>query len=109
MKVNGITYKPNCAVVCGISDEDPIFGKVKNIFIINGNRVVFEVLKLKTKGFNKHYHAFIVESTCINTTILFTKLVSPFPLHIRRIYVDCAPIYAIIMKHHITGTLSITA
>ena len=43
VRVNGITYKLNCAVVCGITDEEPTFGKVNNIYITDCNQVVLEI------------------------------------------------------------------
>ena len=105
MNVNGITYKPNCAVVCVVIDEEPTLAKVRDIYIMDCNRVVFEIQSLNNKGFNKHYHAFIVESTNTYTTILLNMLISPFSLHIRRLNIHSIPLLAIIMKHHITRTL----
>ena len=62
VKVNGITYKPNCSVVCGVIDEEPTLAKVRDIYIMDCNRVVFEIQRPNNKGFNKHYHVFIVEA-----------------------------------------------
>ena len=52
VRVNGITYKLNCAVVCAITDEETTFGKVKNVYNMDCNQVVFEIQKLNNKGFN---------------------------------------------------------
>ena len=50
VRVDGITYKLNCAVVCGITDEEPTFAKIKNIYIMDCYQVVFELQKLNNKG-----------------------------------------------------------
>ena len=97
VRVNGITCKLNCAVVCGITDEELTLGKVKYIYIMDCNQVVFEI---------KHFHVFIVECTSSYTIILLSMLISPFPLHLRRLNIHSTPLLAIIFKHHITHTLS---
>ena len=103
VRVNETMYKPPCAVVLGVEDDDPVFGQVKQVYIVDSNRVVLYVQVMHTTGFNQHFHAYMIEGTHVYKTVLVDILYSPFPLHIRRLHI-CQ---IIIVKHHIVGTLQV--
>ena len=104
--MNGQTYKPPCAVVIDVDqvESDLIFGKVKDVYNINGRPTLLVTL-YKTKEYSKHFHAFIVTPTARNKAILVGNLFSPFPLHIRKCCTSSVTHTCIVVKHHILHTV----
>lgn len=83
VKVDGILYKPEGAVVLELIDDYPVFGKIQSIFVVDC--VVFlHVCVIRTVSFNSHIHAYIVKRTPTLKTLPVRSLYSPTVLHIRR-------------------------
>ena len=102
--INSIMYKPLCAVVLGVEDDYPVFGKIMEIFIKEDNTVIFNVKVMRTVHFLKHHHAYAIEQTDTLKLVTFDCFCDPFPLHIRK-FSSLGQI--IIVKHHIVGTLQL--
>lgn len=61
-KVDGILYKPECAIVLEVIDDYPVFGQIQSIFVVDC--VVFlHVCVIRTVSFNNHIHVYIVKRT----------------------------------------------
>lgn len=104
--VNGQTYKPSCAVVLAVDEEeaDPVFGKVKAVYIVDGRPVLF-VSVFDTQKYSNHFHAYIVVTTARQKTVLVDSLFSPFPLHIRKVKCSSVMRTLIVVKHHILSSV----
>ena len=71
MKIQGTEYRVDCALLTGIDDDNRVFGQVKGIFILDGNRIVFAVTVFHTSIFSQHYHAYFVSKTHTHSPIPF--------------------------------------
>lgn len=41
VKIQGMEYREQCAVVIGVEDEYPVFARVEAVYIVDGNRSSF--------------------------------------------------------------------
>ena len=78
VKIDDITYKKPCTLL-GVEDEYPQYGKLTNIYVVH-ERILFEVILLKTTSFISHFHAFAVSPTSTSTLLLHTEYFPPFLL-----------------------------
>ena len=62
----------------------PIVGTVLDIYVVNGDEVVFRIDQFST-SFEPHYRAYILDdhASCSNT-VLHSKLFIQTPIHIRK-------------------------
>lgn len=100
--MDGILYQKPCALLLGVDDDYPLFGRLDDIFIID-NRFLFSVTLLNTLLFNHHYQGYVIDQTSNTNIIAHSQLLSPFPMHIHSLPSQTLKI--IICKHHICGTL----
>ena len=105
--VEGITYKKDCALLLSIEDDYPVFGLLRDIFVLEGSQVVFHVKHFLTQTFSHHFHAFIVSPTDTHTVVSVCALHHPFTHHIHRLVFDDHTAQGIVLKYHITGTLQV--
>ena len=66
------------------------------------NQVVFEIQKLNDIKVLTNIFMYLLWSVLAHIPFLLSMLISPFPLHLRRLNIHSIPLFAIIMKHHIT-------
>ena len=104
VKVGDILYKEPCALLVGVEEDDPVFGRLKSIYVVN-DRIIFELNIFQTHYFHSHYYSYIVSSTSSNKLFLSSQLLSPFPVHIHRLHAQNSTHLAIVPKYHICGTL----
>ena len=106
--VCGQVYRPPCAVIVGVEDGDPVFGKVNSVYNVGGIPVLWVNL-LETLEYSRHYHGYVVNSSTTRTCVQVKKLHSPFPLHIRKLVCTTSSVNTIItlivVKHHILDTV----
>lgn len=105
MTVEGTTYKNECALLLSIKDDYPIFGQIKEIFILEASQVVFHVKHFHTDIFSQHFHAFIIIPTNTYSVVTPSALHHPFTHHIHKLILHDGNAQAIILKHHVSGTL----
>ena len=101
VKIDNITYRKPSALLIGVENDYPLFGKLEQIFVVN-NRVLFYITQLETLYFSDHPQAYVIAYTPSNDIVLSTQLQSHIPMHIHRIpsQVNDA-INIIICKYHI--------
>ena len=56
----GIRFKPFCCILTKVVDDMPIFAKVEQILVHEGNVMWFLGTEFQTLSFNSHYHAWQV-------------------------------------------------
>ena len=98
IEVCGTMYKSMCALVIGIDDEFPVFGKVSSVYVLDGE-VIFAVHKLYTCSFNTHFHAFEVQNTTDKVFIRYEKLQSHVPLHLK--FIPNQNNMMVVLKHRL--------
>ena len=73
--MEGVTFKKPAILVIGFGDDDPKFGKIKDIFTTPG-AVLFSVQELETLHFSRHFHSYIVKETLTQSLVEHSKLFS---------------------------------
>ena len=105
MKVGGILYKRPCVLLLGVDDDYPLFGRLREIFILNSSRVFFYVDVMQTSLFLSHYHAYHITDCTLDRVISLTNLYSPFAMHIHHIIVNSLSEQIVVPKYHVSGCL----
>ncbi len=105
VKVQGTEYREECAVLIAITDDYPVFARVEGIYVIDNNRVLFDVCILQTCTFCEHYHVYLVRSTHMHRLMHIEELHHQSVFCIRQVTIDGCTKLAIIPKYHLTGTL----
>ena len=106
MKKDNVLYKTPSAVVLGVEEDYPQFGDLKKIFVVDQQAFLY-VRKMKTTSFNEHHHAYVLEASTEYRAVPVEDLYSPFPLHVRILYIDGSPTKVVVPKFHIVETLQI--
>ena len=104
IRVNGVTYKPPCAVTLLMNEDTPVFGKVQMVLVCE-SKLFLHTRVLATCQFDKHYHAFFVQTSGECKTVAIEELYSPTPLHIRRLLIGGHAHQVIVPKHHIINVI----
>ena len=99
MKINGTLYKKPCAVIHALWNEDvPQFAELEDIIV----KPHFLVNMLTTEDFNEHFNAFVVRKGGPKLLISPECLISPFPVHVRKIEgLTSFAQRAIVVKYHL--------
>jgi len=84
--VHGVTYKkPGVMVVSPATTyEDPTFGQIEKVFVVNCSDVYFYVQIMDTHEYNPHFSAYIARDTP-SWLIAYHQFVSYLPLHMHTI------------------------
>ena len=85
-----------------MEEDNPLFGRVEDIYIVNTNDVHFKVELLSTVEFNYHHHCFVVEYTHSQKIVYISSLYSVFPLYLRNSSISGHARLCVIPKHHYT-------
>lgn len=103
IKLFGTLYKPSCCVVMGFQDDMPKFGEISDILVL-GEDVSFILYKYTTLFFDEHFHAYVVEKSTSNKTIIHVHdLLSFMPLHFRNVKgLTVTGQKAIVLKSHVS-------
>ena len=85
MKTNGHEYKNNAGIIYDVEHDLPIVGKIEDIYIIDGCRVLFNVKSYLTY-YQPQFRAYLLyERTDIQRIFLYlSNLFIDTPVHIRR-------------------------
>lgn len=80
VEVKGTKYNVHSIITLDVAeDSNPIFGSVKEIFVVNENVVIFKCIKMKTLWFDVHFGCYEVE---YNTKEVSFILVNNLPSHV---------------------------
>ena len=87
MTIRGITYKKHAVMVVSPTTrfEEPTFGDVQEIYIVNSTDVYLYVQILHTEEYNHHYSAYVTKRTQGYHLIHIEQFVSHVPLHTHKI------------------------
>lgn len=107
VKRNGVLYKPSCVVVLRVEDEYPMFGQIKDIYVVNSYDVYFRVKLLSTDQFNSHCHSYFVSVTSDYCSVQASSLLDVFPLYLRKMTIKGKLHQCITVKHHILHSLQV--
>lgn len=99
--MNGVTYKKPCALMVNVANDLPVFARVIDVYIINGDMPAALIQLYQTVGFNKQYHAFDLETTSECQIVELDHMHCPLPFHVRKTH---SGTLAIVPKYHISGT-----
>ncbi|XP_057327691.1 uncharacterized protein LOC130669045 [Microplitis mediator] len=76
ISISGQKYQKNTVVFVDVTDNnDPLFGKIDEIFSVNG-KLSFLMYSMQSKFFDEHYHAFCV---CISSESNMMKEINTLP------------------------------
>ena len=98
--VNTHKYNQWCIVAIKQDRDMPVFAVVKDVYVYNTSRVLFQVQELLTLYFNRHLHAYNVELPT-SPVITYThqeQLLDPVPLSKLKLPQG----YFIVCHHYIT-------
>ena len=80
IKLFGEEYHESNFVLLGKQENDlPLFGKIKDIMIINGSSALFQVEEYFTVGLNNHLLCHAIVSTHSFKTLIVSHLVDKYP------------------------------
>lgn len=103
VEYGGVKYKSPCVLIVGISEDEPVFACLEEIFLVSSD-VYLKVCMLSIVQYSVHYHAYVVSSPSpkLFKLIRIDHLYSPFPLHPRVVHGLTHPgQHAVILKHSI--------
>ena len=99
VKMDGIEYKRNAGVVCGMNHDLPTVGKITSLLVINSDKLYFRV-QLFSSLYIEHFRAYTLQPLDSEALISTDDLLSPHPIHIRT--TSALPHHpCIILSHHI--------
>ncbi len=82
MKVEGHTYKPNAAVLCGIA-EDVFEVIIISSIYVNNDKIFFKGNVYSLTTYNRHYRAHILSITDKEKCVSYNALIHHIPPHSR--------------------------
>lgn len=85
VKISGTLYKVDMVLVPKLSNEYPVFGRIKFITVNSAGEVWYMLKLFLTVCFNNHYHAYEVTNCDQYMYIQFNDLITHFPTHVRNI------------------------
>ena len=103
--MSGVLYKSPCAVLLGVDDDYPQYGRVIEITVVNSSCVMFNVCVMKTISFLSHYSAYCLSSSPVTRVIPLSKLHSPFPVHVYHVLCSDVMEPVVVPKWHVAGCL----
>jgi hypothetical protein len=91
VKIDGILFKPHCAVIIDIQNEEPIFVEIFNIYSTSSS-VVFHIKQRTVRCHSHHFHSYVVDTPSIDYLINHENLKDEHP---HGIYTSPDPIASI--------------
>lgn len=100
MTLNGTTYKKDHVIVCGLTEEEPHFGQITDIFQTRTEETLFVMRILFVSHFNTHYHAYEVSLTANIKVYKYNKFIDHHPLHVSKSFNSNKSLF-VVMKYHL--------
>ena len=66
-------------------EDDPVFGGVEEVYVIDSIHVYLYVKLFETLYFNKHYASYIIRTTQTHQLVALEEFLSHLPLHAHKI------------------------
>ena len=88
-------------IVINLSHGIPIFGEVKQVFVVDGDKVVFECTKLSVIELDIHVNAYSVSRLNEVTYILQSELLDFYPLGLTKGFGCNATKLFVILKYRV--------
>jgi len=82
VKVDGDEYKLHAGVILEVKDDQPTIGVIKEIFVVDGNKVAFKV-QSHTTVYQPHYRAYIMDCNPIDKLVWHEELLISSTVHVR--------------------------
>lgn len=98
--LNGTTYKKEHVMVCGMTEEDPTFGQILDIFQTPTEETLFVMRMLSVSHYDTHYHAYEVHLTHCVIVYTYNEFVDHHPLHVCKSFGINSSLF-VTMKYHI--------
>ena len=84
IRISSYEFKPGEVIIHKISeDDDPELAEISEIYVVNGNILVFKATCLKVIDYLHHYRAYVVKSQNVDGFFLHDKLPVHVPVHPR--------------------------
>ena len=79
VKAEGLEYRKPCVLVVGVEDDDPVFARLEEIYVITSD-VYFKVVMQSIVRYAAHFHAYVITPTSPKQykLIKISDLFSPF-------------------------------
>ena len=75
--MDGVQYKRNAGVVCGMDHDLPTVGKISSLLIINDDKLYFRV-KLFSSVYIEHFRVYTLQPLDSEALISTDDLLSPY-------------------------------
>lgn len=82
MIIRGTEFKKEAAIIHSMKDDLPQIGQIVNIYIVEGNIVLFEC-ECFTTTYNPHFRTYALRPLNLHANYFYHKLLFQHPLHIR--------------------------
>ena len=79
--LNGTEYKTGAGIVYDMEDDLPRVGQITGIFVVNSNKVLFEVDCFDTY-YQSHFRCYVLQSLQSSKLVFVNELKLINPLHI---------------------------
>ena len=83
VKSQGHEYKIDAGVIIKVEHDLPIVGRIEDIYVINGSKVLFD-LKLYTTHYEPHFRAFVLHKSSQRKCLYLSNIFIDTPVHIRK-------------------------
>jgi len=83
VKSRGHEYKTDAGVIIEVKHDLPVVGKIEDIYIINGSKVLF-YLKLYTTHYEPHFRAYMLHKSSQRKFLYLCNIFIDTPVHIRK-------------------------
>ena len=83
VKFHGHEYKTDAGVIIEVRHDLPVVGRIEDIYIINGSKILFE-LNLYTTHYEPHFRAYVLHKTSQRKLLYLSNLFMDTPVHIRK-------------------------
>ena len=87
VKIQGDEYKVSAGVILNVMDDLPTVGIIQNIYIVNGDRVTFNVDEFST-SYELHYRAYILQCSSSSRIVYHSDMFIHTTIHIHK---SCVP------------------
>lgn len=86
VRCHSIEYKLFAGVILNVEHDLPVVGVITDIYVVNGDRVLFSVEQYST-SYEPHYRAYILENNSCSRIVCRSDLFTHSPVHIRKSHV----------------------
>ena len=101
VEVDGTVYQKPCALITEMGLEHPTFAKLIDIYVVQTDKVFFQVQPLQTTEFYSHFHCYLVEEVFPKSSVSISveSLFSFLPHHIK-VLPHTINTLCIVPRHH---------